>query len=272
MSFQISKSRKELLKQKVLRIRKVIDKNKAESFEVYELVLDVVYLIEQVLKIKLVEKNPLLIYDKIPSGNDLVNAVEGKAAENENTVLVGKALLLYRMFNSDSEIAKTQLKVFEVLFLYRNELYHNVLPFTSVKPITLIKLSREAFNALLPELNTILGKVEKLKSTDDGISKDEVVALFRESVKRKISIGKFVPYRFGAFSMFEPQDDFIYAFGNNKCPRCGSYTLKEESAVTAWRWQEGIVSPYFACSKCHLELTPEEYEEAKKIMREEAGD
>lgn len=276
--YKLSKQRKELLLFKTLKVREILNKQNSSEGEVFSVVIDMVFIVEQIVKIKLSEKNFLLIYKKLPENSVIKPIINYEAIKDQKTLTANEALNLFKIFFPRSLITKNSQSL-ELLIEYRNELYHHIVPFKAIEKEKMIQLARTVYSTITDILKKYIGPLPDKQDIKSTLTQEEIFELFKDSVQRKIRLtrldsqslnmrsdagfGKLSIYKSPLMEVVAPRNYFGH--GDNVCPRCGNYSFKE---VTPNPYLAGNYEPYFECSICHLELTPEEYKIAKKILEE----
>lgn len=264
MKYELDSIRKKILGEKTLQIRNALEKVDSSEFEIALAVVDVIFVLEQVLKIKIAEENILLVYTELPKDVNLKDVLEHASVANLHTVRIIPALERFKILFPESDITKNSQSAV-LLSSYRNEIYHHVVPIQETE--SLASLVQNLFGAMLGELEGIIGPMAKLSGVKRELTKEEVAELFEDSIRRKLALGNHTR------DLFMPYDglsgtDSIYGFPS-MCPRCRRRSFAESRQQSIFVYQGGAGEPYYQCSNCHLELTTEEYEVAKKILMSE---
>lgn len=271
MKLKVDKVRKDFLKEKALRIRSVLNTADSSNEDVYSAILDLVFLLEQIVKMRIGQKSVLLIYKELPKNQHVKKVLGQETVEGVHTLQISAALELFKVLYPKSQITKGSSTA-GILIEARNELYHHVIPYKKYPKETLLKLSHELYSIQLSDLKTIIGEIPPAKKSPEKISKEELAGLFKDLVKQKMSMGEYLPYGIGYSSLDVVSPSVVGMWGTEKCPRCGMYTFSEKSpplfSVSFRMSGGGVGVSYYQCTNCHLELTPEEYAVAKEIMGE----
>lgn len=280
--FKVDKLRKELINLKIAKVRSTLNRKNPDDSEVFSTIIDLIFVFEQLIKIKISEENTLLIYNKRPE-NSVIKAILGnEAVKGQHTLSAQDALSLYKVLFPKSEISVDSQGI-ELLIEYRNELQHHIVPFSEFDRKKILELARKIYSSQLKTLETVIGKISSAKDIKSTLTAEEIKELLKESVRRKIKMISHLPYGFDYHginidSVVTPtvtipgMNDKInyfsmYSFGDNVCPRCGKRTFKEIPAQQTFRM--GQHEAYYQCFACHLELTPEDYALAQEIMKEQ---
>ncbi|MDD2657644.1 MAG: hypothetical protein PHD04_03240 [Candidatus Pacebacteria bacterium] len=273
MKLKVSNGRKDFLKEKALRIQNILNATDPSAEDVYSTVLDLVFLLEQIIKIRIGQKNLLLIYKEMPKNQNIKKILNHEAVEGVHTLQISAALELFKILYPKSQITKGSSTA-GVLIESRNELYHHVVPYKKYPRETLLKLSHDLYSIQLSDLKSIIGEIPPIKNGSEKISREEVANLFKDLVRQKMSLGEYLPYGLGYSALSVMSPSVVGTWGTEKCPRCGMFTFSEKSPPLfriSYQIPGKIDIAYYQCTNCHLELTPEEYSVAKEIMREQGG-
>jgi hypothetical protein len=244
---------------------------------------------EKVLKIKLYQENPVLIFPSYVFNKEhdaLIAIVKGED-KNIETINFGELFRLFQKIFSEV-FTDTDIEALEDVYKLRNEFIHGY------KTDERINFTEED---ILKKMGTLWGKISSLvvdlfgnnikevqvkKLYTDKELEDVIRKEMEKEVQEKIRMGEPLSYgcgtnRFGSGDYSLSLNDL----GSERCPRCRKYGFKRVSGSSFDRGGPGlrdvVVRSYFrsrgngyqdglfVCSNCGLELTEKEYEIAKRL-------
>lgn len=230
---------------------------------------------EKILKIKLYNKNPILVFDGSRVKDD--NSISIIALKKEKDIetlrienIINRFSMVFRnIFTSD------ELQALRDLYHIRNCFVHGYKTDDKIDFDTedILKKMGTVWEKITKQAIILFGKdIIKENKPKKKYSEEELEKVLTEEVKKKIQGTK---YSFGQYP-YEYQDLISYStLIGETCPRCGSNSFSKErgedglepfmfTGISRLYSGDGIVDLY-KCKKCHLELTQKEYEIAKKI-------
>jgi DNA-directed RNA polymerase subunit RPC12/RpoP len=272
MKFSIDKTRKELLLQKARQVSDILNDDTRSDSEIYTAVLDLVYILEQVIKFKVAEENFLLIYPKLPSEANLKQTLNYEAIESQYTHKIIDIFRSFKILFPDSEVTKNAQSI-ELLVQKRNEICHHIV---AIKENTeeLLQLARTVYGAQLDTLQSIVGTVPPAKRST--LTHKQVAELFEASVRKKLEMKKSpFPYMYAIEDnlntmVVQPAGIYGGLYVNDRCPRCNHYAFgKPRPTMDYFTVSLSSKEESYKCTSCGLELTDEEYRVAQKILHED---
>lgn len=260
------------------KVEDYLTKNNPPVEELPEIIVSFCVVVERILKIGLHNENPVLLFEnnKIENNNALVAVVKEKEEDIE-TIRIGETLARHKlMFEKD--FSDDEYQALLDIYKKRNGFIHGYKPddkILSDAEITITKMgtiwekiSKKAVGLFGKRM--IKARKPQKKYTEEELEKILTNELMEE-VRKKIERRGYSYY--GSYSAFD-LDRVDYArgalysfspFGEEKCPRCGSYSFSREDRNYEPISIRSTFSDLYKCKKCNLELTEKEYEMAKKI-------
>jgi hypothetical protein len=277
---------------KAKKVGQVLDNTNPTEEDIHDAVVDLVSIMEYVVKKKLFLKNKVLIYElNSIEPNDIKHILKG-TIKDRNTVGAFEAFNRYKLFYPKSKLVK-QTKGIEILIRNRNELVHGLTLKEIQKKEDLIAFLSVVFPAFITDSKPILGalsipKVNKEKTyTEKDIQKvyedillskinnyNEYTSTASISNDSILINPNFNPPQPTVTTIFNPsfvpssENYIIGNFGKEKCPRCTAQAMSRTNNGLSFSFFHTKSQDLYICSKCNLELTPTEYEMVKKLQKE----
>lgn len=271
------------------RVDEFLGNENTEKEELPDSVVSFCIVVEKVLKIKLHNKNPLLAFDvSCIKDDDKLSIIALGKEEDINTAKIENiiyrfSIVFKKIFTPGEFQALKDIYKIRNCFVHGHKSEDKIVfdPEDMVKKMGMIweKVSKIAISLFGKE--SIKDRKPKKKYTENELEKvleNEVRKIIQPSQNAIGLFGK-IPTIANQVSVFPS----VYAYGENKCPRCGSNTLslsdnKNEYQPFYWPPNSGY-SGYggllteekniiYKCKNCNLELTEKQYEIAKKIIGE----
>ena len=272
--------------QHLLRLYSLVDEYlsdiPAKQTNLPEIVVSFCIVTEKILKIKLHNKNPVLVYEnaKIKDNNALI-AVIKKKEFNIETIKIRETIARYRLM-FDKEFSDDEAQVLIDIYDVRNHFVHGYKSDNDILSDreNIVKKMGTVWEKISAQAISNFGKkLIKANKPKEKYSKEELEKVLIEEVRKKIEPDR---NNFDGF-LINPVS-FVRAtpythFTNDLveiCPRCGEYGFsKNGQGGSGSRFSTisanplSVTSDLFKCNKCNLELTEKEYEIAKKLKSEE---
>lgn len=285
--------------QYLLRIYSLVDEYLASSPDkeevLPEMIVSFCIIVEKLLKIKLHENNPVLVYEnaKIKENDALISIIKNKE-NNIETINIRDTLSRYKLMFPD-DFSEDEMQVLIDIYNSRNHFVHSHKADDDMllEKDNLIKKMGTVWEKISKQAISIFSKdLIKANKPEKKYSEEELEKVLTEEVRKKIqsvdglgfpqisnslSILESLEYTRNSSFLSDPSYIYRNPFSYNKesCPRCGSFEfyldepeLFPSSAITVSSYCHGrTFSDLYKCKKCNLELTRKEYEIAKKIKR-----
>ena len=239
-----------------------------------ELLVSFCIAVERILKIKLHKKNHALIFDtsKLKDDSSLGAVVLGIEKDIE-TVRIEQLLQRFKIVHSRT-FSEEELQAILDLYEIRNCFIHgykgeNTIFFDLEDAV---KKMGTVWEKMIPIAISLFGKnAIKHKQPKKKYTEEELEQVLVEQVKEKIKSNSSASNWIENYIVSrEDLAASTYSFGGDKCPRCGTYTFSQNktglSDLFYYKRIHNYISNLYTCSTCHLELTPKEYDVAKKLM------
>lgn len=249
---------------------------KQENFP--EVVVSFCIVTEKILKIKLHDENPVLVYENIKfKENDALTAVVKKKEPSMDTIKIRDVIDRYKLM-FDGEFTDNEVKVLDDIYKIRNHFMHGYKSDDDVlsdKENTVKKMGT-VWEKISNQAISIFGKdTIKENKPRKKYSEEELEKVLTEEVKTKIesikdTYGKIAYTTDVVCSTPIYGNAFILGYAGEKCPRCRSYefSLDESNSdmfLLTSAYGTNRTFGLYKCRKCGLELTEKEYEIAKKL-------
>ncbi len=236
-----------------------------------EIIVYFCIIVEKIFKIKLHQKNPVLVFDncKIKENDALLSIVNIKELDIE-TIKIREVIGRYKLV-FEKEFSDEELQVILDIYNIRNHFVHSYkadgrILFDSENVVTKMgtvweKISKQAID--------LFGKVIiKANKPKKKYTETELEEVLKKEIEKKI---KKQDTLYGITFPYEDHVRYSFTLGGEECPRCGSYGFSIEDSTsnvfnpTISLYSKGMASDLYKCKKCYLELTRKEYEIAKKL-------
>lgn len=251
-----------------------------------DIIVSFCIVVEKTLKIKLHEKNPVLVFDVLKlKDNDSLTSVVTKKENSIDTIrivdVIERFKILYQNVFSEEE-----LQALLDIYFVRNNLIHGYKTDDIViaDSENLIKKMGTIWEKFTEQATVIFGKENiKVNNPKRKYSEEELESVLIEEVKKKIESQENYNY-FGILNRFagetlSVENEFspsAMLFDLEKCPRCGSNSLSLDNGRNYINGtvfaRNPLLKPYtnlYKCKICSLELTKKEYDIAKKIKNKD---
>jgi len=245
-----------------------------------EIVVAFCIVTEKLFKIKLHDKNPVLVYEnsKIKENDALVTIVKNKELDTE-TIRIKQTFERYKLM-FDKKFSDDDIQVLFDIYNARNHFVHGYRSddhiLSDVENI--IKKMGTVWEKISNLAVTIFGKdLIKANKPKKKYSEEELEKVFMNEVETKIQPTNEDDrsHYLGMYS-YDISNSFGYHhFSDEKCPRCGFYGFSLDSSqnidtiAVQFYMPRGGITDLYKCKRCNLELTRKEYEIAKKIRQQE---
>lgn len=251
-----------------------------------DLIVSFCIVFEKVLKIKLHNKNPFLIFDGSWIKDD--NSISIIALKKEESIETSKIKNILNRFEIVFKGVFTQdeLQALKDIYEVRNYFVHGY------KADDQIDIDVED---MVKKMGTIWEKISKIAISLFGkeniktgkpkkkYTEKELENVLEEEVRKMIKPLR-TETRFGVLQTIQevytqPVGTAFSSYFRERCPRCGSYAFSLDDSRNPWQSSyadlgihaatgTAIVdggSLLYKCKDCHLELTEKQYEIAKRI-------
>ncbi|MCR4334761.1 MAG: rod shape-determining protein [Patescibacteria group bacterium] len=244
-----------------------------------EIVVSFCIVTEKILKIKLHDENPVLVYEntKIKENDSLVAIIKGKEL-NIETIRIRETLDRYKlMFKND--FSDDEMQVLIDIYKVRNHFVHGYKSDAGILSDreNIVKKIGTVWEKISTQAISIFGKdLIKANKPKKKYSEEELEKVLIEEVKTKITPIKntLETMVFGglAIPMYTRSSAYGYSITGEECPRCGAYDFSLDGSdsdifpqAASLYGSSRTFSDLYKCKKCNLELTKKEYEIAKKL-------
>jgi hypothetical protein len=268
--------------QHLLRLYSLVDEYlsdiPAKQENLPEIVVSFCIVTEKILKIKLHNENPVLVYEnsKIKDVDALIAIIKNKEL-NIETIKIRETIARYKLM-FDNDFSDNEVQVLIDIYDVRNHFVHGYKSDDDILSDrkNIIKKMGTVWEKISAQAISNFGKRSiKANKPKEKYSKEELEKVLIEEVRKKIKPDEnnFYPSPF-----FTTNLNHCVSFVNDLdeiCPRCGERGFSKNGrgndslrfAVTNVNLLN-TPSDLFKCNKCNLELTEKEYEIAKKIKNE----
>jgi hypothetical protein len=260
----------------LLRLYSLVDvylaKNQDEN-EFPEIVVAFCTVTEKILKIRLSEENPFLVFDssKLKEADAMVAIIKEKEL-NIETIRIGELLRRYALM-FENEFSDDELQVLVDIYNVRNHFSHNHKSDEKIllDEENLVKKMGTVWEKISKQAKSLFSKTAiKTSKPKKRYSEEELEKVLTEEVRTKI---KSADNLYGGFVLSGTRYSTVAGFSLNEeeCPRCGRYTFSvgNENPFVVSHIRSVFNSDgnpdLYKCKNCDLELTKKEYEIAKKI-------
>lgn len=282
-----------LLIKKIKRIIEIINSKEPLEEDVYESVVDFIFVIEFLFKKRIEIKNKLLIYDysklKI---DDIFTIIKGTNVNKDlHTIQISQALTIYIKFYKNSKLTK-QGESLEILMFNRNQIEHglNIKNMQSKKE--LLTILNNILPAFLLEAEKVLGTLPSVKINKENIqSEKEIQKIYNDLVLAKIRNynNNYTQLKTGILGVNNDYNGILdinncnnilsneninlssnILFNNinyDICPRCQSNSFSR-LLPSLYSFKFSDLPNLYYCTNCNLELTTLEYEAVKRLRKE----
>ena len=255
--------------------------NQQDRDNIADIIVSFCIVIEKTLKLKLYEKNPVLVFDltRFKNNNSLVAVITKQDVDIETIKIfdvIERFRILHPKIFSDEE-----LQILLDIYFVRNDLVHGYKEDSKILSDieNLIKKMGTIWEKLSGQAIVLFGKdnikqsIPKKKYTEEELENILVGEVKKKIQPKEDSFGMH-GYLHNPYSNIDFSPYITSSFSEEKCPRCGLYGFSLDSKqdnldsfVTVTSTIFGVYSNLYKCRKCNLELTKKEYEIAKKIKR-----
>lgn len=237
--------------------------------------LNTCYLVEQVVKKNLRDKNPLLYYDNrlLSDPHNKVSAYRDEPTCKIYSIGLEQAIKIFNELNPQYE---KMAPLFEELRLARNEIIHSTNTIIET-PFSYADLTAKILIELMPAIKMVCEKNSEkiIVETKKDLVKRQKKLLqkakreLREKIDKHQGIYRsLVPgeikTKLKNKTVFESTETFISSERPMSCPACGEVSLEEISMVDFDIGDEGEVfssgTSYFKCKVCEVELSESQLE------------
>ena len=257
--------------------KKEADECSSKDFS--ELVINFWLIVEKILKIRLYQKNPALVFrcSDLQSEDQLI-AIAKECEDCINTVKFEKVLNRFKkVFKNVFEVE--EIKAIEDIYKVRNNIIH------SYKSCEDLDLDEEAafkkmgsiWTKLTEQAEIILGPSIQKGNPKETYTKEELRKMLEDAVREKIGYNEKIGNdKIDCFVDESEVGPFYDAFRAPTCPRCNTPGFSKKRIRTNNLSSEPFIyeasqenkkdySELYKCEECNLELTEEEYKIAKEI-------
>lgn len=266
----------------LLRLYSLVDEylanTSAKQESLPEMVVSFCIVAEKILKIRLHEKNPVLIYEngKMKECDALIAVVKDCEVEIE-TIRFAETVKRYSMMFNE-ELSENEVQVLMDIYQIRNHFIHGYKSDDRIlsDKENILKKMGTVWEKVSAQAISIFGKdLIKANKPRRKYSKDELEKILIEEVKKKIQSDKILlmdsfhshnaynPLAFHAI----PYSSMLNIAVDEKCPRCGFYgfSVGQKEIYGYEILEPAFRSSLYKCSRCNLELTEKEFEIAKRL-------
>jgi hypothetical protein len=238
-----------------------------------DIVVDFCIVAEKIIKIRLHDKNPVLIFENGPiKDSDRLVAIIKKKEIDVETIKIDNAIGRYGLMFDDG-FSESEAMALADIYKARNHFIHDYKSddFILQNSENIIKKMGTLWEKISAQAIRIFGKeLIKANKPQKKYSETELEQVLTEEVKKKIESKKLNPYDcYGITGSVLNEESLFSCFDGEKCPRCGAYgfTIERPKISNDLIFLSRMSDPPFLykCKKCQLELTSKEYEIAKKI-------
>ncbi|MEK7646840.1 MAG: hypothetical protein AAB378_00510 [Patescibacteria group bacterium] len=240
--------------------------------------------VEKILKLKLHNKNPILVFDALSAKDDhAISMIALKKELDIKTARIGNILTRFQImfggiFTSD------ELQALRDIYEVRNCFMHGYKSDDKINfdPEDIVKKMGTIWERVSKIAVSLFGKTNIQESRPKKkYSKQELERALIDEVKIKVG-QKRSRYRTNIFGI-SPGVDMVganYWSNDSKCPRCGAYGFAFQKQQEDFLYNFNRIDVYgndssnsalvglYKCLQCNLELTAKEYEIARKISEE----
>lgn len=270
------------------RVNEFLSNGKLLKEDLPDVIVSFCTVAEKILKIKLHDKNPVLVFDRTELNDN--NKLSTVILKKENDIKTSDIVNIIERFEIVFKgiFTSDELQVLRDIYRVRCCFVHgyksdNKINFNAediVKKMGTLweKISKMAI--LLFGRKTISDYKPKKKYSEQELE-NVLISEVKEKIKQKKSslgaYGSFGAYKYGTFnSTLLNSSPSIFLSSPDVCPRCKErgFSFEERepfSVLDAYGLDHGrlVRLGLYKCYNCGLELTPREYEIAKEIKEEE---
>ena len=252
--------------------------NHNDRDNIADIIVSFCTVIEKTLKIKLYNKNPVLIFDvsKLKTNGSLTAVINNKDVDIETVRIfdvIERFKILYPNIFSNEEF-----QALSDIYRVRNDLMHGYKDDNKILSDVenLIKKMGTIWEKFSEQAIALFGKDNIKKSIPKKkYTESELENVLIEEVTKKIQSQENVfgisTYFYNPLTTGSAYYSSILSEGE-KCPRCGGYDFSldnsQNNADSFMAMRSLVVGSYsnlYKCRKCNLELTEKEFEIAKKL-------
>ncbi|MBU2539802.1 hypothetical protein KJ786_01410 [Patescibacteria group bacterium] len=261
------------------RVSEYLTESRPEVSDLPEIIVSFCIVVEKILKIKLHQKNSVLVFDNCKiKENDALIAIVNNKEFNIETIKIREVISRYKLM-FEKELSDGEIQAILDIYNIRSHFIHSHRKDGHVlfDSENIIKKMGTVWDKISIQAIDLFGKgIIKTSKPKKKYTEAELEEVLKEQVSKKIK--NLEPY-YGvtASSIFRNETCLRYSptmggiVGEEECPRCGSFSFSVDNAITdpfsesIYLYSKGTPSDLYKCKKCHLELTRKEYELAKKI-------
>lgn len=262
-----------------------------------DIVVSFCIFVERVFKIKLHEKNPILIFDtsKIKETDTLLSIICEKE-KNIDTIKIYEVIYRFKVVYKDI-FSEDEFQALKDVYSVRNGFVHGYRGDTEFleDEEDIVKKMGTIWEKISVIATELFGKENIIAShPKKKYSEEELEEVLIEEVKKMLETRKvndvYGRGRYYLADMSLPNsvvdasllnsygsaynlpypDGSVYGIGE-ECPRCGARGFSKETGNFVRGVYDTMMldnsSDLYKCKKCHLELTEKQYEIAKKLKR-----
>jgi hypothetical protein len=269
-----------------------LDNENIPKDDLPDLLVSFCIVVEKVLKIKLHNKNPFLVFEQSRITEDSLGIIALRKEKDIETAkiknIINRFEVVFKNVFTTGEL-QALVDIYDVLncFVHGYKSDDKVVFDTDdiVKKMGTIweKVSKIAVS--LFGKDSIKDGRPKKKYTEEELEKaleDEVKKMIQPLASSGITTFSGLKYNLDILPddsivlPFHQTTPAIFGSSSDKCPRCGSYSFSQDNNNNDWlrsnilsldslSGQSSNRSNLYRCKKCHLELTEKQYEIAKKL-------
>jgi len=238
-----------------------------------EIVVSFCTVSEKIFKIKLYDKNPVLVFDiaKLKDCDQLATIVNREELDVE-TIKSREAIDRFRIIFKN-KFSDSEMQALIDMYKVRNCLIHGYKSDNDIlsEEDNIIKKMGTVWGKISEEVTLFFGSENiKVSKPAKKYTEKELENVLTEEVRKKIKDSRNLWNNFSATnlvhaSMTKSFNPFMYA--GEQCPRCGAYGFSSENSLFEMPqvYINSGISDLYKCKECNLELTKKEFEIAKKI-------
>lgn len=250
-------------------------KDRMNHKDLPDIIVSFCIIIEKVLKIKLYNKNHLLVFEisQLKDGDCFSIIALGQEVSVETakieTITNRFKIVFPEIFTSD------EIQAIKDVYLKRNEYVHGYKSDDKIDINTedIIKKMSTVWEKISQIAISLFGKSNiKNAKPKNKYSQLELEKALKDEVRKMITPPRnsFIT-SYSSYEPVEPVSRFNFSLiGNEKCPRCGNFSMSKDDKVGVF-YINSPENQLYKCNFCHLELTEKQYQIAKEILEEKGG-
>jgi DNA-directed RNA polymerase subunit RPC12/RpoP len=243
--------------------------------------------VEKILKIKLHNKNPLLVFDPAKfKEDDSLSIIALKKEKDIETAKVGNIISRFEIVFKKA-FTPDEFQALRDIYEVRNCFVHGYK--TDDKIVfdaeDLVKKMGTVWEKIAKIAISLFGK-ENIKNgrPKKKYTEKELEKVLEDEVRKMIQPGNDPWGRFPITTAANLAPLQLYnheyaSYTGDRCPRCGSYTFSLDSSRSGFGWPSSVTSGLhsklfsaedsrlYKCSNCNLEMTDKQYEIARRISK-----